>query len=185
MRCTDIIAQDHAALRRGLDILDRMVQRMEEGNLIEIFDIRTVLKFLRIFGDEYHQSTEERVLFPALLHAAPDEAELHEMFLLEHAEERELVSAIEGALNPKHGIGFVHSSRRLILLLRNHLEKEDRALANITERLLSRDEDEVIAAKFASNRTMPDISAGFSRLERKYAPKPRAIPIEMDRRAHA
>ena len=185
MKCSDIIAQDHAALRRGLNILDRMVQRMEEGNLIEIFDIRTMLKFLRIFGDEYHQSMEEHVLFPVLLRAAPEEVERHEMFLLEHAEERELLSAIDAALNPKHGIGFVQSSRRLILLLRNHLEKEERALEDISERLLPKDEDEVIAALFASNRPMPDIFASFSRLERKYAAKPRAIPAELDRRAHA
>ncbi len=157
MRCTDIIAQDHAALRRGVDILDRMVQRMEEGNRIEIFDIRTVLKFLRAFGDSYHLSTEER----------------------------ELLSVIEADLNAKHGIGFVRSSRRIILLLRNHLEKEDLALADIGERLLSKNEDDVIAATFASNRAISDIVVGFSRLERKYAPNPRSIPAEMDRRAHA
>ena len=157
MRCIDIIAQDHAALRRGVDILDRMVQRMEEGNRIEILDIRTVLKFLRAFGDQYQLSTEER----------------------------ELLSVIEDDLNAKHGIGFVRGSRRLILLLRNHLETEDLALANIAERLLSRDEDDVIAAPFASKRAISDIVVSFSRLERKYASNPRSIPAEMDRRAHA
>jgi hemerythrin-like domain-containing protein len=185
MRCTERIAEDHAVLRRGLNILDRMVQIMEDGDRIEIFDIRTVLKFLRMFGDEYHQSMEEKVLFPALMGAAPQNDELHQTFLLEHAEERELVSSIEATLNPKHGIGFVRSSRRLILLLRNHLDKEDAVFADIAARLLSREEDEVIAARFTTNRTYSETYASFSRLERKYAHRPRAIPIEMDRRAHA
>jgi hemerythrin-like domain-containing protein len=55
---------------------------------------------------------EEKVLFPALLRAAPQEGPLHNM-LLEHGEERALVAAIETALNPKKGMAFVRSSRRL------------------------------------------------------------------------
>src|SRR6187399_3190051 len=142
MRSTDAMAQEVMALQRGLDILDRMVERMEEGALIEIYDIRTVLRYFRDFGSVYPQLTEER----------------------------ELLSEIEGALNPKHGIGFVRNSRRLILLIRNRLEKE---------------EDEIIAAGFMTGRNLTDTHATFSRLERKYASKSRSAPAEMERRAHA
>jgi hypothetical protein len=136
------MAQDHAVLRRGLEILDRMAQRMEEGGLIEIYDIRIVLRFLHDFGNEYQLSTEER----------------------------ELLSEVEGALNPKHGIGFVRNSRRLILLLRNHQE---------------RSMDEMTGALLTSGRSLTEIHASFSRLEWKYASKLRTVPAEMDRRAHA
>jgi hypothetical protein len=141
MRSADGIAQDQAVLQRGLDVLERMAQRMEEGGLIEIYDIRTVLRFLRAYGDSYHLSTEER----------------------------ELLSEVEGALNPKHGIGFVRNSRRLILLLRNHREKEM---------------DEMIGATL-TGRNLTEIQASFARLEWKYAPKSRGVPSELDRRAHA
>src|SRR5688572_2200770 len=122
MRSTDLMAQDHAVLRRGLDILDRMHLRTGEGALIEIYDIRTVLKFLREYGDSYHLSTEER----------------------------ELLSEVEGALNPKHGIGFVRNSRRLILLLRNHQES---------------DGDEMTGARLTTGRSLTEVQASFSRME--------------------
>ena len=81
MRVAHIFAQDQTDVRRGLNILDRMVQRMEEGQRIEIFDIRTLVKFLRVFGERYPQ-----------------------------AEILETVESIEASLNPKHGAGFVRSS---------------------------------------------------------------------------
>jgi hypothetical protein len=141
MRFTEVIAQDHAAVRRGLTILDRMVQRMEEGHLIEIFDIRTVIKFLRVFGERYPQ-----------------------------ADVQELVSSIEASLSPKHGVGFVRSSRRLIQLLRNQIDQE---------------QVETVGAELPASPMLTETYADFARLERKYSSKPRAVPIELDRRAHA
>ena len=141
MRFTEVIAQDQMALRRGMSILDRMVQRMEEGQRIEIFDIRTVLKFLRVFGDRYPQ-----------------------------AEILEIVGSIEASLNPKHGPGFVRSSCRLIQMLRNHIAQEH---------------DRPTAEESPSSPMLTETYAEFARLERKYAPQPRAVPKELDRRAHA
>jgi hypothetical protein len=138
MRFTEVIAQDHMAVRRGLNILDGMVQRMEEGHLIEIFDIRTVIKFLRPFGERYPQ------------------AEVHE-----------LIGSIEASLSPKHGAGFVRSSRRLIQLLRDQIDPEP------------------VEPVAATSPMLTETYAEFARLERKYASKPRAVPIELDRRAHA
>jgi hemerythrin-like domain-containing protein len=157
---------------------------MENGERIEIFDIRTVLKFLRLFGDEYHQSMEEKVLFPVLLHASPQE-DVIQLLLREHGEERGLVAAIEDALNPKHGPGFVRSSRQLIQLLRSHLDMEDSVFQDIADRILSKEEDEVIATEFMAHQTYTETYSTFARLERKYAPKPRETFLEMDRRAHA
>jgi len=141
MRFTEVIAQDHAAVRRGLDILDRMVQRLEEGQLIEIFDIRTVIQFLKVFGERYRQ-----------------------------ADVPELVGSIEASLSPKHGVGFVRSSRLLIKLLRNQIDQE---------------QVEPVAGEVPANPMLTESYDTFARLERKYAPKPRAVPIELDRRAHA
>jgi hypothetical protein len=145
VRFTEVIAQDHMAVRRGLNILDRIVQSMEEGHLIEIFDIRTVIKFLRVFGERYPQ-----------------------------AEVQELIGSIEASLSPKHGAGFVRSSRHLIQLLRNQIDQE---------------QVEPIAAELPTSPPtspmMTETYAEFARLERKYASKSRAVSIEQDRRAHA
>jgi hypothetical protein len=141
MRFTEVIAQDQSAMQRGLNILDRMVQRMEEGQRIEIFDIRLVIKFLRVFGERYPQG-----------------------------EVLELVNSIEASLNPKHGAGFVRSSRRLSQLLRSQIDDAEASASD---------------AGLALGPMSTEIYADFPKLERKYAPKPRAVPMELDRRAHA
>jgi hypothetical protein len=51
--------QDHAMLRRSLDILDAMADRLESGQRIEISDAITILKIFRALGDEY---SEEQAL---------------------------------------------------------------------------------------------------------------------------
>ena len=56
MKCTDLVVQDHIALRRALDILDGMINKLEHGDRIEIADAAKILKFLRVFGIEYHQT---------------------------------------------------------------------------------------------------------------------------------
>jgi hemerythrin-like domain-containing protein len=167
MMCTEMVIQDHAILRRGLDILDGMVRKLESGERIEIMDGTNLLKFLRVFGDEYHQTMEENVLYPALLRASPEQALLRQM-LSEHGEERALVAAVDDALKSRRGVDFVRGARRLSLLLRSHLDKEDAILRQIA---LSNDEDNVVVVEFAKNHKQPETYVHFSRLEWKYAQK--------------
>src|SRR4051812_39991916 len=94
MKCTELVLQDHVLLRRGLDILDGMLRHLEDGQRIEIAGVTIILKFLRLFGDQYHQAMEEEILFPALLDAAPDAAALSQL-VSEHGNERTLVIEIQ------------------------------------------------------------------------------------------
>src|SRR5215813_2789318 len=105
MKSTEIIIQDHIIIRHGLDIVDAMLRKLEDGQRIEIFDATTMLKFMRLFGDQYHQAMEENVLFPALLRAAPDDAALFQL-VTEHGDERTLVDEIEAALMSRRGMAF-------------------------------------------------------------------------------
>jgi hemerythrin-like domain-containing protein len=176
MKCTDLVIQDHAILRRGLSILDGMVRKLEDGARIEIADVVSIMKFLRLFGDQYHQNMEENILFPALMCAAPQESPLTQI-LSEHSEERRLVNAIENALKFKVGTDFVRSSRQLSVLLRSHLDKEDTVLGLIAEKALSAAEDNLIVAEFTKNYIPPESCVNFSWLERKYTSKPTVTPL--------
>jgi hypothetical protein len=51
--------QDMDMLHRGLDVVDGMLRKLEEGNRIEIADVTMMLKVLRCFADEHG---EERTL---------------------------------------------------------------------------------------------------------------------------
>jgi hemerythrin-like domain-containing protein len=171
MRCIELVLQDHVLLRRGLDIIDGMLKQLEDGLRIEIADVTTVLKFLRIFGDQYHQLMEEEILFPILLDAAPDETALRQL-VSEHGNERTLVIEIEETLISRRGMAFFRSARHLTALLRHHCAKEETIVSDLAQRCLSKEQDEAIIAAFTKSRPQPEIHAKFSRLEQKYLPRP-------------
>jgi len=180
MKCIDVIIQDHATIRTGLDILDMMLTAMEEGGRIEIADAVRMVSFLHVFADEYNQTLEENILFPLLLRATPDDNPLLEM-ILEHAEQRRLLSYIDDALKSKRAMDFVRMSRRLAQLLRNHFKEEDIILCDLAQRSLSSDEDTMIVAEFMKNRVQMETQADLSRLEWKYAARhPGALNAEQD-----
>jgi hemerythrin-like domain-containing protein len=168
MKCIELIVRDHATIARGLDILDGMVQKMETGLRIEISDAFTILKFLQVFVDEYHQTMEEHVLFPALQHASSNDSAVHSM-VLEHSEERAAKACIEDALKAKVGKEFVRNARALSRLLRSHFSSENAVLGDLAERLLSEEQDNEIVAKF--KKYQPQSYPDFVYLERKYVPE--------------
>jgi hemerythrin-like domain-containing protein len=172
MKCTDLLFQDHIIILRALDILDRIAADMEKGEPIDPVDIKDVLRFLRVFGDEHHQAKEESVLFPALLGVARlQHAPLRHM-LFEHDQERSLVEGLEDALKTKQGPDFRHYAGRLSELLRNHIDKENNILFDIVEEWLSKEQHDQVAAGFEKfdlgweNRQM--LNDNLHRLERKY-----------------
>jgi hemerythrin-like domain-containing protein len=176
MKCAELIVNDHLILRRGLNIFDGMVRKLEDGARIEIADVSAVLKFLRCFGDEYHQAMEEQFLFPALM-AGPIPGNALSQMTLEHSTERALVAGIEDALRSKRGMEFARTSRQLLVVLRDHLDKEDSLLRLLPGGSLSSEQDDRVTAGFTGNRIPPESFVNFSRLEWKYTPKPRVEPL--------
>jgi hemerythrin-like domain-containing protein len=166
MRCTELVIQDHVILRRGLAVVDGMLNKLEAGQRIEIFDAATILKFLRVFGDHYHQVMEETVLFPTLLSAFPNETGLQEL-AAEHGDERMLVSQIEDSLMSRRGMAFLRSSRQLTTLLRNHCDREEAVLCGLGQ-CLSEEQDVALVAEFMKARVEAEMYTNFARLERRY-----------------
>jgi len=93
---------DHLMLDRGLDILDRMVQRMEDGGRIEISDAAMILKFI---------------------------GSLTEICLSQQSDGLALVSGLEHLLRSKKGRDFARDSRRLSQMLRARLEEHEPRIA--------------------------------------------------------
>ena len=171
MKCIEFVVEDHAILRRALEILDGMVRKLEDGERIEIADVVTVVEFVRHFGVEYHQTIEEKILLPALLRAVPQEAPVGQM-LSEHGEQRELVETIGDALRSKRGKDFARDSRRLTLLFRNHLDQSESVLRRMAEGALSTEEDSSVAAELTKNGRQREDFPNLLRLESKYVQKP-------------
>jgi hemerythrin-like domain-containing protein len=173
MRCIETLVQDHQFLTRTLGILDAMVAWMEDGRRIEVADARNVLKYLREFGDNYHQAAEESALFPALMRTSAVEETSVRQLLMEHTQERSVVDELERALRLKKGVDFARSSQRLAALLLEHIEKEETLLFPAIERVFTPKDDEMVMAALRV-MTRSEIRMDFAYLERQYAPRPRA-----------
>ena len=168
MKCTDLLIQDHKIIWRSLDVLEHMACCIDKEEYVDPEDVETLLRFLRTFADDHHQTKEESALFPELMRtSSAQEGPLRQM-LFEHEQERSLVGALEDALRTKKGMDFVHFAGRLVDLIRNHIRKEDKILFAIVEQSLSPQQDEKVAAELDKFQFNVGFLADLRRLEWKY-----------------
>ena len=171
MKCTDLLGQEHKIILRALDVLGEMAKRVEKHQALEHDDVESLLRFMRSFADDYHQSKEESALFPEMRRVLIVPKGPVEQMLFEHDQERSLVEGIEDALFTKKGPEFVHFARRLMDLLRDHIRKEAHILFEIVERSLSPEQDESVATEFEKFNFDPASMSEFRNLEWKYMRK--------------
>ena len=171
MRCTDLLIQDHKIILQCLNILDDMASRVQNEQPVEIEDAHAILRFLRVFEDDHHQTKEESALFPELRRTAAAQEQPVRHMLFEHAQERSLVEGLEDSVLTKKGMEFVHFANRLTSLLRNHIFKEDNILFEIVQRSLSPEQDEKVAAELNKFQINVELLADLRRLEWKYLRK--------------
>ncbi|PYS49551.1 MAG: hypothetical protein DMG13_23185 [Acidobacteria bacterium] len=168
MKCTDLLVQDHKIILRALNVIEHMAARVENDQFVETADVESILRFLRTFADDHHQTKEESALFPELMRtSAAQEGPLRQM-LFEHDQERSLVEGLEDALYTKKGAEFVYFANRLTALLRNHIRKEDDILFEIVERTLSSEQDEKVTEQFNKFEINVKFQKELHRLEWKY-----------------
>ena len=168
MKCTDLLIQDHKIILRALDVLNHMADRVSHDQPVETQDVETVLRILRTFADNHHQTKEESALFPELLRtSAANNGPLRQM-IFEHDQERSLVEGIEDALYTRKGIEFVEYADRLTSLLRTHIRKEDTILFDIAERCLSAEQDNKVTAELDQFHIDMGFLADLRRLEWTY-----------------
>ena len=77
MKCTDLLDKDHQIILRALDVLEQMADEVKRGHSVDPQDVEFVVRFLKEFEDEHHQTKEESALFPILLNTSgPEHAKL-------------------------------------------------------------------------------------------------------------
>ena len=148
MKCTDLLEKDHQIILRAVDVLEQMADEVKKGYPVDPRDVEFVVRFLKEFEDEHHQTKEESALFPILLKASGAQQVRLGQMRFQHDQERSLVEGLEEALKTQHGQDFVHFANRLIELLRAHLYKEESELFGLTELILSDEEDRRVVEEF-------------------------------------
>jgi hemerythrin-like domain-containing protein len=149
MKCTDLLDKDHKIILRAVDVLERMADEVKEGHSLDPRDVESVVRFLKEFEDEHHQTKEESALFPILLKTSGAPPAKLAQILFEHDQERSLVEGLHEALKTRHGQDFVHFANRLTQLLRSHIYKEEFGLFGWVEIVLSDEEDRRVVEEFS------------------------------------
>lgn len=130
----DLIAE-HAPIRLLLRVMEKINEKISEGELVSSADLDGAVVFLREFADKYHHGREENLLFPLLRkNNIQKEVELVDTLTAEHVEGRGYVRNMADAISKKEvdpgGFAeiFVANSKKYIALLDRHIDKENRIL---------------------------------------------------------
>ncbi len=148
------LRRDHDVILKilaAMDALRSMLVTIKRSNRSDDHDnddgivaiIKDTIDFVKNFTDRCHHGKEEDVLFPALNSAGmPREGGPIAVMLREHKQGREIIESMESALEDYERNGsldynhIIKSIEEYILLMYNHIMKENNILFNIADTIL-------------------------------------------------
>ncbi len=151
---TDQLREEHELVLMVVEAMDREVAGIETTGRVHRERVAQMVDFTRNFTDGCHHAKEEELLFPALEERSPAAGGPVSVMLSEHEAAREAIRAIDAALP---GVEDSEDARRVVAenlalytyLLRLHINKENTVLFPLADRLLSDQEQEMLADDFA------------------------------------
>ena len=155
MTPTDELKEEHQGILFMLRILDKVTARIESRIQVEIEHLSSIVEFLQVFADRCHHGKEEELLFPALEKSGiPKEGGPIGVMLQEHQEGRGFIRGMADALEKfkkgesKNLNDYAKNARSYMALLTQHINKEDRVLFPMGEKVLSKEEQEKLLEGF-------------------------------------
>ena len=172
------LRNEHEGVLFGLEILEQISNTAMKSNSADIRDINDMINFLRLFADKCHHGKEENLLFPAMEKVGiPNEGGPIGQMLAEHNQGRQLIaemgaSVTDSVLQAKR---FAQASTGYINLMRAHIEKENKVLFPMGDKLLPMNEQEHLLTQFEEfeeevmgKGTHEKLHETLHRLEKKY-----------------
>ena len=133
MKPTDILKNEHRLIEKMLNVLEKFCEKVKEDKY-NMDDAFKIIDFFKNFADKCHHGKEEDMLFPELEKAGiPREGGPVGVMLIEHTEGRNFIKGMESALKEKNPEKFEKNAKGYIVLLRNHIFKEDNILFNMAD----------------------------------------------------
>ncbi len=155
MKPTEILKEEHVAIKRMLKVIESVCLRLESGEDVSPEHLEQIVGFLRGFADKCHHAKEEDLLFPALEEAGiPGEGGPIGMMLTEHDRGRDYVKGMgETACAYKSGDAeasgkYVKNARNYVALLTEHIEKENNILYPMGDMRVSNQKQKELLAEF-------------------------------------
>ena len=146
---------DHDVILSMLETTIKVCDRIDAGDLIPAEHLENLVRFIREFADGTHHAKEEDILFPAMEQAGiPKDGGPVGIMLIEHNQGREFVSEIaEGIVGYKTGdpdgiAQVMENARAYVVLLFQHIQKENQILYPMAQRAIDATGWAAIATQF-------------------------------------
>lgn len=152
-RPTLVLEGEHELIETVLGALSSMVRRSRVSGSFKLPDARAAVAFFRDFADGAHHEKEELHLFPAMEQAGlPPHAGPTSVMREEHEIGRGHMRAMGAALDatPPDVAAFQEQASAFVVLLRDHIAKENQVLFPMAEQLLSPAATSDVARAFAA-----------------------------------
>ncbi|HYA48986.1 MAG TPA: hemerythrin domain-containing protein [Burkholderiales bacterium] len=156
MKPTAELSQEHQAILRMIWILERMSQKLESGEKVDVGHLEKAVDFIKGFADTCHHAKEEDLLFPAMEKAGiPRTGGPLGVMLNEHVAGRGFVKGMTDAIaglkkgDKAAGRDFAENAAKYGALLSQHIFKEDRILYPMADARLTPDQQKELEACFA------------------------------------
>ncbi|HOW43886.1 MAG TPA: hemerythrin domain-containing protein [Candidatus Aminicenantes bacterium] len=156
MTATEMLVEEHDLIQKVLDWGETELARIAAGGRPDAGKLLQAVDFIRNFADRCHHAKEEGALFRRLVQKGmPRDNGPIAVMLHEHEQGRAHVAALAAAIAgaARGDAGAVAALREhlggYIALLRAHIDKEDRILYPMADRLLAPEDQEWLEREFA------------------------------------
>jgi hemerythrin-like domain-containing protein len=153
------LREEHQGILLMLRILEKVAAKLEAKEKVDLNHLERIVEFFRVFADQCHHGKEEELLFPAMEKAGvPKDQGPIGVMLAEHQQGRGFIRGMAGALDrqkkgdPKALPSYAENARNYIVLLTQHINKEDNVLFPMGEKVLSK-------------KTQEELVEGFEKIE--------------------
>lgn len=151
MKATDVLMAEHRVIEQVLSVLEVMARRAEQLDTLDTPAAEEALDFFRSFADRCHHGKEEGGLFPRLeARGMPRDGGPTGVMMHEHQLGRDLLERMATAVEHRSPAEFAGPAREYVVLLRDHIWKEDNRLFPMADRLLTADDDDDLLRGFAA-----------------------------------
>jgi len=180
MKATEELRKEHEGIELMLRVLRAVSDKTGRSEPVPAADLDGIMEFLSVFVDKCHHGKEEEFLFPALeAEGVPREGGPIGVLSAEHEMGRRLAADLKHAAAQYAGTGSAAGLRsaihKYVVLLTEHIQKENEVLFALADVKLDPDRDEAVFESFEQlerDRIGPgkheEFHALLSRLEREY-----------------
>lgn len=150
---TDELRREHELVLMVVEAMEREAEAISRSATVNRVRVAQMVDFARNFTDGCHHRKEEEVLFPAVRERSKAAEQPVAVLLSEHLAGRTAMKAVDAALldadvDSRDRAVVAEQLELYAALLRRHIAKEDALLFPLSDKVLSDQEQELMAREF-------------------------------------